>query len=227
MNPTQVKRIVLSMAAAVAVSCAAAADGTVKTRVFSEAPASKGKEVVTRPIGEVSVPSAGVVHFAISLLPSLETPSEDWSVHGARLNILAGRHRDVAGLDIGILGNITTEDFDGVQLAAGWNSIGRSAGAVQFAGVFNQCEGEFTGLQCASIFNNVGEYCGGVQMACLNKASEFEGLQIGLFNSIDRGIGVQIGVVNSARVLEGLQIGLLNFISDSSVPFFPIVNAAF
>lgn len=211
-----------------AASAFAAFAGEVNTRVFGEAPAASGTGVVTREIGENGGnPSAGAMPLAVSILPALEVPGENWSVYGLRVNLLAGRHHDVAGFDIGGLGNIAVEDFDGIQAAGLWNSIGRSDGAVQVAGILNRCDRDFTGLQVASFANVADGICEGAQVALVNRAIDLSGLQLGIYNNIDRGSGVQIGVINSARSLEGLQIGVINIIRDSSIPFFPVINFAF
>ncbi len=201
--------------------------GEVTTRVFGEATAASGSTVVTRPIGERSEPSVGVTPLALSLLPNLEAPGERWSVYGLRVNLIAGRHRNVAGFDIGGLGNITVEDFDGVQAAGLWNRIGRTDGAVQVAGILNHCDRDFTGVQIAAIANVAEGTCEGVQVGLFNRASDLSGFQLGLYNVIDRGSGVQVGFVNAARTLDGLQIGVVNVIRQSTFPFCPVLNFAF
>lgn len=167
-------------------------------------------KVVTREIAARS-PSAGLTPLAVSLVPAMELPSDDWSIAGLRLNLLVGRHHDVWGIDIGTIGNDVV--YDG--------------GGVQSAGIFNRCGGDFQGLQMSGVLNWTDGEIDGVQIALVNHASDLSGLQLGFLNVADRGSGVQIGLVNAARALEGLQIGLVNIIRESSVPFFPIVNFAF
>ena len=70
----------------------------------------------------------------------------------------------------------------------------------------------FTGLQASGLWNEA-DGCQGVQIAWLNRAKVMKGVQVGLVNITDTMIGVQIGVAN--------------IIKDSSVPFFPIINAHF
>lgn len=210
-----------------AVSAATASAKEVQTRIFGESSATSGGGVVTREIGERSEPAVGVSPLAFSILPTLEAPCDKWSVHGLRINILAGRHRDVAGFDFAGLGNITVEDFDGLQVAGLWNSIGCSDGAIQLAGVLNRCDRDFTGLQAAFLVNIAEGTCEGVQIAPINRAIDLSGLQLGIYNNIDRGAGTQIGIINYARSLEGLQIGAINIIGDSTIPFCPFVNFAF
>ena len=143
-----------------------------------------------------------------------------------RISIIAGRNRDVYGLDLGLVGNMSTEEFTGFQAAGIFNRVGHSDGAVQFAGIFNHSCGDFAGLQVA-IANIVDGEMDGLQIGLYNRSSVLDGMQLGFVNIIDSGDGIQIGVINSARELDGLQIGVINVIRDSTMPFLPIVNFAF
>lgn len=202
--------------------------GEVRTRVYGERlPAATDGRVVTRAVAEEVPPAAGTAPFAFSIVPGVSLPFDDWSVVGLRINLFAGRHRDVWGLDAGGLGNEVTGRLTGLQGAGIWNRAGQADAAIQSAGIANLCERDFNGLQATGIYNWTGGTMTGVQMALVNRAGGFAGLQVGLFNTVDNGGGVQIGVLNMARALAGLQIGLLNVNDNSTVPFFPIVNFAF
>ena len=210
--------------ALVAATLAPAADVSIRT--YAET--APDGAVSIRPIhAEPSAPSSGVTPLAIALVPAIGLPPDDWSVAGLRIDLLVGRHRDVWGVDIGLLGNEVSESFEGLQIAGLFNRIGRSDGAWQTAGILNRCEGDFCGLQSAGALNWTDGAVEGVQIALLNRATELSGLQLGLYNAVDCGSGVQIGLVNAARSFDGLQIGIINVIRDSSVPFFPIINVAF
>lgn len=182
----------------------------VATRDFGTGAAVTGGGVLTREIA-VRNPSAGLTPLAVSFVPVAELPSGDWSVAGLRLNLLVGRHRDVWGVDIGVIGSDVTCD----------------GGGLQTAGIFSRCGGDFQGVQMSGVINWTDGEIGGVQVALVNHVSELSGLQLGFLNVADRGSGVQIGIVNAARALDGLQIGLVNVIRESPVPFFPIANFAF
>ena len=39
--------------------------------------------------------------------------------------------------------------------------------------------------------------------------------------------GLQVGLINYTEMMTGLQIGLINIITESVVPFFPIINFCF
>jgi len=94
------------------------------------------------------------------------------------------------------------------------------------------------------IFNHVTGVVEGFQCGFGNRATELDGLQLGVFNSSDSSeagccqlglinmgktvTGVQIGLFNYCNTMSGVQIGLLNFITQSDVVIFcPIVNAQF
>lgn len=203
-------------------------EGEVRTRPYGEeGPAATDKRVVTREIGEELAPSAGVTPLAVSLVPGASIPPADWSVVGLRINIFAGRHRDLWGVDAGGLGNELAGTLTGLQGAGLWNRVGEASAAVQTAGLANLCERDFCGVQVAGLYNWTGEELTGIQAGLLNRAGGLTGLQVGLFNAADHGAGLQIGIVNVARAMEGVQIGLANVNVQSPLEFFPIVNMAF
>lgn len=195
-------------------------------RDYGASPAGGATPVVREAHRVEAEPSHGFFPIGIYLLPNIGFPSEHWDVGPIRINLISGRNRDVYGLDLGIVGNMATEEFAGLQLAGIFNRIGHSDGAVQFAGIFNHSCGDFTGLQVA-IANIVDGEMDGLQIGLCNRASVLDGMQLGFVNIIDSGDGVQIGVINSARELDGLQIGVINVIRDSTMPFLPIINFAF
>lgn len=191
-------------------------------------PARAGARPVIRELAPPELPpAAGILPFAIGIFPAVELPAQDWDVALFRLNLFVGRHRDVYGLDVGVIGNETTGEFVGVEAAGLYNRVGWSEGAFQFAGILNRSAGDFAGLQAAFAANITDGTITGFQCGLVNRAARLDGLQIGFFNIAETGSGVQIGVWNSAQSLEGLQIGLGNYNADSSIPFFPIVNFAF
>lgn len=202
--------------------------GEVRTRKYVEqVPAATDGRVVTRDIGEAVPPEAGTTPLAFALIPGVSLPPADWSVVGVRINIFAGRHRDLWGVDIGGLGNELTGSLTGMQGAGLWNRVGEAPAALQSAGLANLCERDFCGVQTAGIYNWTGEEFTGIQAGLLNRAGGLTGVQVGLYNGADHGHGVQIGLVNAARALAGVQIGLANFNADSALEFFPIINMAF
>lgn len=195
-------------------------------RDYGVSPAGGTTPVVREAHRVEAEPSHGFFPIGIYLLPNIGFPGEHWDVGPVRVNIIAGRNRDIYGLDLGLVGNMVTEEFTGLQSAGVFNRIGHSDGAVQLAGIFNKCYSGFTGLQVA-IANVVDGEMDGLQIGLCNRSSVLDGMQLGVVNIVDSGDGVQIGVINSARELDGLQIGVINVIRDSSMPFLPLLNFAF
>lgn len=196
-------------------------------RTYGDAARPAGQPVVRELAPPSLPPSHGVSPLAFGIFPAVEAPSQDWDVAFLRINILAGRHRDVYGLDVGVIGNEVLGEFVGVQVAGFYNRIGESDAALQFAGFINRCNGDFAGLQAAVAANFADGTMTGFQFGLVNRAARLDGLQIGLFNIAETGSGVQIGLWNSAQSLEGLQIGIGNYNADSTMPFFPVINFAF
>lgn len=219
------RRTVVSVAVAV---FAATAVGEVSTRRLGDGAQTSPGGVETRPL-EYSPAGepAGREAVAFSLLPGLETPDPDWAVDAFRFNVLVGRHHSVRGADLGLLGNLVDNDFSGFAVALGFNDCGRADSAFSLAGVFNHASWNYSGLQFALGMNDVEGVMTGVQVSLYNRASRLTGLQFGAINFTERGKGVQIGIVNSTDLLRGGQIGVINIISQSSFPFWPIVNFSF
>jgi hypothetical protein len=175
------------------------------------------------------LPAAGMSPLAISLLPPAQFPPEDWDVTGLRLNLFVGLHNQVGFIDLGVLGNLSHGDVMGLEIAGVWNQVAQNAQAVQIAGFGNRVLGEFKGLQLAGFLNygNISADVQGLQLACVNIAGGLEGLQVGLVNRAEEASGMQFGVINMAKNMNGLQLGLINIISDSTLPFMVLLNAAF
>jgi len=212
---------------AVLASCLSSQAAEPLVREYSEPVRSASSPTIRELAPPELPPAAGILPFAFGIFPAVEIPSQDWDVALFRVNLFVGRHRDVYGLDVGVIGNETTGEFVGVQAAGLYNRIGRSEGAFQFAGIMNRSAGDFAGLQAAFAANITDGTMTGFQCGLVNRAARLDGLQIGFFNIAETGSGVQIGFWNSARSLEGLQIGFGNYNADSSMPFLPIVNFAF
>ena len=150
--------------------------------------------------------------FALGFLPCFQLPGDDWDVGGIRIDVLAGRHNNVYGADIGGIVNLANGETCGIETSGIYNQIGSSSGILQIAGVANYCKDGLVGVQIAPI-NLTGTVKGG--------------WQIGLFNCTEAFAGLQLGLVNYAYQAQGMQIGLLNIISDSTLPVLPIVNLGF
>lgn len=136
----------------------------------------------------------------IALFPPLQLPGTEFGVKGLRLSVV-GLNREVRGLDLALMGNVTNVEFKGVAIA----------------GLFNYNRGGSTviGLQVAGVANiNSGH-------------SEVYGVQLAGVNMAGTVYGLQLGLVNIATELHGVQIGLVNVNKSGPFHISPIINAAF
>lgn len=179
--------------------------------------------------------SAAVTPLSVSVVPPLQFPADDFSVTGLRLSLLWGQHRDLYGIDIGAIGNITEQKFTGIGVS----------------GVFNYTKGNTTilGLQLAGLTNlntnktnvygiqatlglNMNSAAGslvgvGIGLANISSFTDVYGAQIGIYNKANEVYGLQIGLINVASNLHGIQIGLLNFNNKGIFAVAPILNIGF
>lgn len=172
--------------------------------------------------------TAATTPFEISLFcPPLSIPWCD-DVSGLRLDLLSGINRNVSGLDIGTLANITEANGAGLQLCGFYNRVGEGKGLAQFAALMNRCDENYRGIQFAAVYNEVGEQLSGASLAAMNIAKTAKGLQFGIFNTTDRLVGMQFGIVNYADDAErGVQVGLINIMPEARIPVSTIVNIGF
>ena len=178
---------------------------------------------------------ASVTPLSLGLVSPVQFPPQDYTITGARLSLLYGNHSNLYGLDLGLVGNITQQNFVGIGLAGGFNTtlgttriIGLQAAGV---GNFNTKKLSVYGVQLALFTNyNMGEAeVFGLQLSAAN-LSDFTtiyGLQAGLYNKAKVVYGFQIGLVNVASSLHGVQIGLLNFNATGLFKVSPFLNAGF
>jgi hypothetical protein len=169
---------------------------------------------------------------SLSFLPSLEYPKSERSV-ATRISLIYGRHKDVLGLDLGLVGNTSNRLFMGFAVSGIFNANGGTAVVLggQIAGITNVNSGNtyVFGLQLAGGVN-VNEGQGivvGAQVAAFANISpqlKILGVQAGIYNRADSVFGFQIGLVNVANSLHGIQVGLLNINRAGPIEYFPVVN---
>lgn len=179
---------------------------------------------------------AAVSPLGVGLFPGVQFPPEEYTVTGARISILFGKERDLYGIDLGVLGNITEQTFTGVGISGVFNITEGNTTilGLQLAGIMNinTTKTWVYGVQTALIANdNVGESTVvGLQLAAIANLSAFTkvyGLQVGLYNRAQDVYGFQIGLVNVAKSLHGVQIGLVNFNETGTFYVSPILNIGF
>lgn len=209
-------RVMALFVSAIAYSAIADEDGVV-TRSYSNesdsAPIAQGLPSSREVQVCAPAPYYGTMPFAFAIAPAIEAPSQEWDVAVVRLSLLAGRHRAMYGLDLGILGNITDYEMNGLALGGLFNSVGESTGAVQIALLVNFAAFDFSGCQIAALYSATEGTMTGLQLGAANYAGKLSGIQFGLYNF--------------AETLNGLQIGVINLNKSSSVQFMPILNFGF
>jgi hypothetical protein len=194
----------------------------------------KNKKIITLLLGVFSLTMligttgfAAVTPLSLGVAPPVQLPPQQYTITGARISLLYGNHSNVYGLDLGVVGNITQQNFVGIGLAGIFNA---THGQTRVTNV-NTYKIAIYGLQLALFANyNKGEAeLFGLQVAAAN-VSEFTtvyGLQAGLFNKAKAVYGFQIGIVNMASSLHGVQIGLLNFNDTGLFKVSPFLNVGF
>jgi hypothetical protein len=179
---------------------------------------------------------AAVTPLSVGLIPPVQFPSSEYSITGLRFSLLYGEHRDIYGLDFGVLGNITNQSFVGTAVSGLFNITRNTTTIVglQLAGAAN-INSNKTNVYGAQITlgvnsNSAADMIAGVQIAGLANLSEHTdvyGAQIGLYNRAQSVYGFQIGLVNIAQSLHGIQIGLANFNTTGLFYVAPILNIGF
>ena len=178
---------------------------------------------------------AAITPLSLSVFPPLQFPPDDFTITGLRVSLLWGKHRDIYGLDLGVIGNITTQRFVGIGLAGGanWTKGETTILGLQLAGLanINQEKTNVYGLQAAlgANVNTAASRVLGFQLAITNIGTftDIIGFQIGVYNVAKEVYGMQIGVVNVAESLHGLQIGLMNVHHKGLIGVSPILNIGF
>jgi hypothetical protein len=177
---------------------------------------------------------AAVSPVAISIFAPAQFPPRSFDVAGVRASLLMGQHRNVYGIDLAGVGNITDGEMAGIAVAGGFN-LNKGFTTIiglQAAGIANITMQRLrvVGLQVAAANINHGDSSViGLNLALINSSPYMRvlGLQAGLYNRAHTVSGFQIGVINDCEVLHGLQIGLLNFHRRGLFAVAPILNVGF
>jgi hypothetical protein len=177
---------------------------------------------------------AAVSPVAISIAPPIQFPPSDFDVTGVRASVLWGHHRQFYGFDLGLLGNVTDQDFVGFGFSGLFNATkGTTTAILQIAGGANVNTNKTTivGLQAALLtnYNTAESSVWGFQFAAANISphTTINGFQIGIYNTANVVHGFQIGLVNMTETLRGIQIGLVNFNHTGLFEVSPVLNIGF
>ena len=172
---------------------------------------------------------------SVNILSPVQFPPQDFSITGIRASVLWGKHRDLYGLDLGLVGNVTEQTFTGVAVSGLFNATHGTTTVIglQAAGLanLNTNKTHVYGLQLALGLNsNEAESAvTGLNVALVNLSphTTIYGIQAGLYNKAQDVYGFQIGLVNSCTNLHGVQIGLVNFNEKGLFAVSPILNVGF
>jgi hypothetical protein len=178
---------------------------------------------------------AAVTPLSVGIAPPVQFPPSDFTITGLRVSALWGHHRDLYGVDVGMLGNITDQTFTGLGVSGLFNYTKGTTTilGLQLAGLtnINTNKTEVYGVQAALGLNSntAASSLVGVQLAAANLSPfmDIYGLQAGLYNRAKDVYGFQIGVVNVADNLHGIQIGLINFNTKGLIGVSPLLNIGF
>lgn len=179
---------------------------------------------------------AFVSPVSVSIVPPIQFPPDDFTVTGVRASLLWGSHRDMYGIDVGLLGNITSQTFTGLAVSGLFNATHGTTNilGLQFAGAanINTNKTNVFGLQAAlgMNLNTAAATVAGVELAVLANQAPFTdiyGAQIAIYNRAKDVYGLQIGLVNVADNLHGLQIGIVNFNHKGPFAVSPLLNVGF
>lgn len=180
--------------------------------------------------------SAAITPVSINIVPGAQFPPSDFGVTGARLSALIGRNSSVSGIDVGLLGNITSQDFNGVAISGLFNATNGSTKiyGFQLAGLtnINTNKTDVYGIQGTLGINSNTAAASviGLQLGLLANIAPFTdvyGFQIGLYNRANTVHGFQIGLVNVTNSLHGVQIGLVNVNNQGLFRISPVLNVGF
>ena len=132
-------------------------------------------------------------------------------------------------------------DVIGLRITIPFSTCQEGITGIDF-GLWGRCK-DFEGVQASIFRNDVKDTFGGIQVGlynsinrgdlfCLqaggfNEAQSFRGIQAGLVNTAGIAQGVQVGLINRAEEMYGFQVGVINVIRDAELTFCPLVNVGF
>ena len=147
--------------------------------------------------------------FQVGIWPSnFQIVPDEINVSGLKLNLPFARNDSVTGIDLGLA------------------SSSKKTAALQVNVFINRNHEEYSGIQASLI--NLNGNANGVIAGIWNVTDDkTHGIEVGLVNSSTEFRGLQVGLINYTEMMVGLQVGLVNIITESRIPFFPIINFCF
>jgi len=228
------KALALTLTAAMAMICSGAIADDVKPVDAPKAPAAAVAD------GPNISPDWTV--FQVGFFPGSPNGTVNSTVRGLKLGLpMVSGNNYVAGLEPAFIYS-GTNYVDGLQGSMVGVAIARKVNGIQGAWFGYVQANEVNGMQCAiggcvvknlsgwqpSCVSVTTEKSDGCQIAFTNIATkEFNGFQLSAVNVANQELcGFQLGAVNYAKH-NGFQFGVINIISDSWLPFCPLMNISF
>jgi hypothetical protein len=163
----------------------------------------------TLTVGVARAEPPATARVPLALADPVQWVDSERSINGLRFSVLRGVNPDVTGVDLSCVVTHTLRSVRRLQIAAA-NEVDGGGTGVQIALFANCVEGQFGGLQRSGLTSRAGHGSGAQISAVLSDAKVWKGFQIAL--------------INRASELQGVQIGLLNFNEKGFVPVFPHFN---
>lgn len=131
-------------------------------------------------------------------------------------NILYGLNGGLNGVEIGSILNYNKGKVKGFQLSGVSNINSGYSKGLLLSGVANICNDSSSGIFVSGVLNYAIQNSKGLQFAPVNiSENEFNGFQIGVFNSANKIKGVQFGIINYLNDSENaLPIGLFSIVKN-------------
>lgn len=186
------------------------------------------------PEHELDTPK-GWTPIQLAFTTDSQLSGKDTSVHGLRLSALSTQNRRVHGIDVS-LGKSFSGGGGGIASSLVWTALWDDFYGVQIAGGVNTLQGpsgssreDLNGVQLALLANDSAVVNGtqvalvnacrdlhGIQAGVGNAGKDIYGLQAGLWNIATTVYGIQAAVLNMSRSTRGVQLGIANG-SDSGL----------
>lgn len=127
---------------------------------------------------------------------------------------------DFTGLQISAIANLGFENVKGIQASLLYNLVGRDINLIQAALAGNVTGKVMSGAQLSVLFNLAGNINRGLQLSSINLTNNQRGAQIGLINIANDNEGFQLGLINLVdKKQRGLSLGLFYVGEKSRVQF--------
>ncbi len=144
--------------------------------------------------------------LSLGIVDRMEQPYD-----GVQLSLIGNRAAQETGTQIASIFNISDGEVSGMQLSLLMNKADGNVKFGQISTFMKLALGDVKDLQISGFVNATKGTADGAQIGTANIARTLDGLQLGMFNAIEDGLGGQIGTVNLATgKMQGLQFWVIN-----------------